>query len=58
MTVGFDRPLYIVPFDQRESFQTKMCGWKVTLTAAFQTAVAGARRYRKWADPFKQPAGG
>ena len=57
MTVGFDRPSYVLSFDQRESFQTKMYGWKGTLTG-FQAAVAGARRYRKWADPFKQPAGG
>ena len=58
MTVGFDWPLYILPFDQRESFQTKVYGWKGMLTSGFQAAVAGARRYRKWADPFKQPTGG
>ena len=28
MTVGFDKPLYILPFDHRGSFQTKMFGWK------------------------------
>jgi hypothetical protein len=28
MTIGFDQPLYILPFDQRESFQTKM--WRQT----------------------------
>jgi hypothetical protein len=32
MTVGFDRPLYILSFDQRESFQTKMYGREGTLT--------------------------
>ena len=32
MTVGFDKPLYILPFDHRGSFQTKMFGWKGTLT--------------------------
>jgi hypothetical protein len=28
MTIGFDQPLYILPFDQRKSFQTKM--WRQT----------------------------
>jgi 5-dehydro-2-deoxygluconokinase len=28
MTVGYDRPLYVLPFDHRGSFQTKMFGWK------------------------------
>ena len=31
-TAGFDKPLYILPFDHRGSFQTKMFGWKGTLT--------------------------
>ena len=28
MTRGFDRPLYILPFDHRGSFETGMFGWK------------------------------
>ena len=24
---GYDRPLYILPFDHRGSFETKMFGW-------------------------------
>jgi 5-dehydro-2-deoxygluconokinase len=36
-TLGFDKPLYILPFDHRGSFQTKMFGWKGLLTAG-QTA--------------------
>ena len=31
-TTGFDRPLYILPFDHRGSFQTQMFGWKGALT--------------------------
>ena len=27
MSIGFDQPLYILPFDHRGSFQTKMFGW-------------------------------
>ena len=37
MAVGYNKPLYILPFDHRGSFQTKMFGWKGTLTAE-QTA--------------------
>ena len=33
MNVGFDKPLYVLPFDHRGSFQTKMFGWKGTLTS-------------------------
>lgn len=40
-TVGFDQPLYILPFDHRGSFQTKMFGWKGKLTAE-QTAEISA----------------
>lgn len=32
MTVGYDKDLYILPFDHRGSFQTKMFGWKGDLT--------------------------
>ena len=27
MTYGYDKPLYILPFDHRGSFETKMFGW-------------------------------
>ena len=32
MPRGYDRPLYILPFDHRGSFQTKMSGWKSALS--------------------------
>jgi 5-dehydro-2-deoxygluconokinase len=32
MKLGYDRPLYILPFDHRGSFQEKMFGWKGKLT--------------------------
>ena len=31
MTHGFDRPLYVLPFDHRGSFETGMFGWKGAL---------------------------
>ncbi|HLN33517.1 MAG TPA: DUF2090 domain-containing protein [Gemmataceae bacterium] len=44
MTAGFDRPLYILPFDHRGSFQTKMFGWKGTLTPQQTAEVAAAKQ--------------
>ncbi|HEX4146980.1 MAG TPA: DUF2090 domain-containing protein [Pirellulales bacterium] len=44
MSLGFDRPLYILPFDHRGSFQTKMFGWKGTLTAEQTAEIAGAKQ--------------
>ena len=37
MPRGYDRALYILPFDHRGSFQAKMFGWESPLSAA-QTA--------------------
>jgi myo-inositol catabolism protein IolC len=44
MTVGFDRPLYILPFDHRGSFQTKMFGWTGALTADQTAEIAAAKQ--------------
>lgn len=44
MTVGFDKPLYVLPFDHRGSFQTKMFGWKGTLTEAQTAEIAAAKQ--------------
>src|SRR6478752_871405 len=44
MAVGYDKPLYILPFDHRGSFQTKMFGWKGTLTAEQTAEIAAAKQ--------------
>lgn len=44
MSIGFDQPLYILPFDQRESFQTKMFGWEGALSAVQTTEIATAKQ--------------
>ncbi|HEV3006977.1 MAG TPA: DUF2090 domain-containing protein [Pirellulales bacterium] len=44
MTIGFDQPLFILPFDHRGSFQTKMFGWKGTLNAEQTAQVAAAKQ--------------
>ncbi|HJQ53974.1 MAG TPA: DUF2090 domain-containing protein [Gemmatimonadaceae bacterium] len=43
-SVGFDRRLYMLPFDQRESFQTKLFGWKGALDAAQTSEIAAAKQ--------------
>jgi hypothetical protein len=43
-TVGFDRPLYILPFDHRGSFQTNMFGCTGELTAEQTAQIAAAKR--------------
>ena len=44
MTLGFDNPLYILPFDHRGSFQKKLFGWEGALTTEQTAEVAGAKQ--------------
>ena len=43
-TLGFDRPLYILPFDHRGSFQTKLFGWTGALSTDQTAQVAAAKQ--------------
>jgi 5-dehydro-2-deoxygluconokinase len=43
-TIGFDQPLYILPFDHRGSFQTQMFGWKGALTVGQTAQIAAAKQ--------------
>jgi myo-inositol catabolism protein IolC len=43
-TLGFDKPLYVLPFDHRGSFQKKMFGWDGALTAQQTAEIAAAKR--------------
>jgi len=43
-SIGFDQPLYILPFDHRGSFQTQMFGWKGGLTAEQTAQIAAAKQ--------------
>jgi 5-dehydro-2-deoxygluconokinase len=43
MIVGYDHPLYVLPFDHRGTFQKNMFGWSGDLTAA-QTAEIAATK--------------
>jgi myo-inositol catabolism protein IolC len=44
MTIGFDQPLYVLPFDHRGSFQQKMFGWKGQLSPEQTAQIAGAKQ--------------
>ena len=44
MTLGFDKPLYILPFDHRGSFETKMFGWEGALTDEQTRQIAAAKQ--------------
>ena len=42
--LGYNRPLYILPFDHRGSFQTKLFGWTGTLTADQTAQIAASKQ--------------
>ena len=42
--LSFDKPLYILPFDHRGSFQKKMFGWDGALSAQQTAEIAAAKR--------------
>ena len=44
MNIGFDKQLYILPFDHRGSFQTKMFGWNGPLTPEQTARIAAAKQ--------------
>jgi hypothetical protein len=44
MNFGFDRPLYLLPFDHRESFKTRMFGWQGPLTEDQTGQIAAAKQ--------------
>ncbi|HVY69343.1 MAG TPA: DUF2090 domain-containing protein [Verrucomicrobiae bacterium] len=43
-TIGFDQSLYVLPFDHRGSFETKMFGWHGDLTPAQTAEIAAAKQ--------------
>jgi myo-inositol catabolism protein IolC len=44
MPRGYDRSLYILPFDHRGSFQSKMFGWEPPLSDAQTAEITGAKQ--------------
>jgi 5-dehydro-2-deoxygluconokinase len=56
MTIGYDQPLYILPFDHRGTFQKNMFGWTGSLIAE-QTAKITAMKHIIY-DGFKAALAG
>jgi 5-dehydro-2-deoxygluconokinase len=44
MSLGYNKPLYILPFDHRGSFQTGMFGWKGSLSPEQTAQIAAAKQ--------------
>lgn len=44
MTLGFDKDLFVLPFDHRGSFQTKLFGWKGRLTLNQTAQIAATKQ--------------
>ena len=42
--LGYDKPLYILPFDHRSSFELKMFGWGEDLTPEQTAQIAAAKQ--------------
>ena len=43
MTLGYNKPLYILPFDHRATFQTGMFGWKGPISQEQTAQIAAAK---------------
>jgi hypothetical protein len=44
MTHGYDRPLYVLPFDDRGSFEAGIFGWKGALTPDETALIAATKQ--------------
>jgi myo-inositol catabolism protein IolC len=56
MTIGYDKPLYILPFDHRGTFQKNMFGWTGALAAEQSAKIAAMKQVIY--DGFKAALGG
>jgi 5-dehydro-2-deoxygluconokinase len=56
MTVGYDKPLYVLPFDHRATFSKNMFGWKEPLTPAQTAEIAAVKQVIY--DAFKTAVAG
>jgi myo-inositol catabolism protein IolC len=44
MMNGYDKPLYVLPFDHRGSFETGMFGWTGALTPGQSSQISAAKQ--------------
>jgi 5-dehydro-2-deoxygluconokinase len=56
MAIGYDKPLYVLPFDHRGTFSKNMFGWKEPLSAEQTAEIAAAKQVIY--DAFKASVAG
>jgi myo-inositol catabolism protein IolC len=56
MSIGYDRPLYILPFDHRGTFQKNMFGWSGALSPEQTAKIADMKKVIY--DGFREALGG
>ena len=56
MTIGYDKPLYVLPFDHRATFSKNLFGWQGPLIPEQTAEVAAAKQVIY--DGFKAAVGG
>jgi 5-dehydro-2-deoxygluconokinase len=56
MTIGYDKPLYVLPFDHRATFSKNMFGWTGQLTKAQTAEIAAVKQVIY--DGFQQAVAG
>src|SRR5208282_5802330 len=44
MTIGYEKPLYVLPFDHRASFSKELFGWTGQLSPAQTAEIAAVKR--------------
>src|SRR5712691_10780447 len=44
MTIGYDKPLYVLPFDHRATFSKNMFGWQEPLSPEQTAEIAAAKQ--------------
>ena len=44
MTIGYDKPLYVLPFDHRATFSKNMFGWQGSLSPEQTAEIAAVKR--------------
>src|SRR5438874_3208936 len=56
MTIGYDKPLYVLPFDHRATFSKTMFGWQGSLTSEQTAQIAAVKQVIY--DAFKAAVAG
>src|SRR5262249_57886907 len=56
MTIGYDKPLYVLPFDHRATFSKNMFGWQGPLSPEQTAEIAAAKQVIY--DAFKAAVAG